>query len=64
MEMFHISIGTYVRTALSPIEGLKRSLASSRAGLLRVRTALSPIEGLKPSEALRLSGASCVSEQR
>ncbi len=37
----------YVRTALSPIEGLKLCLFGGIQRLYSVRTALSPIEGLK-----------------
>ncbi len=39
--------GIYVRTALSPIEGLKLDVSILTFPNTRVRTALSPIEGLK-----------------
>ncbi len=49
-----------VRTALSPIEGLKppESIEKSRQG--NVRTALSPIEGLKLSNPDAANNNCCV----
>ncbi len=39
--------GVFVRTALSPIEGLKHEVREAPQITIDVRTALSPIEGLK-----------------
>ncbi len=41
----------FVRTALSPIEGLKRHIEQKQQEIEHVRTALSPIEGLKQERA-------------
>ncbi len=45
--MYLVIRHAFVRTALSPIEGLKLAMTGIAITMNYVRTALSPIEGLK-----------------